>query len=186
MYNVGTNEKKIARAIADGLFVGYAIFDPKVRNKHFYDIVGGHKRSREIIQKTLNKMEEKNLVYLGGEKIVLTERGNKVLKELDFEEAILPQENWNGVWNLLSYDIPTKKKKTCDYFRRKLKEVGFTQVHKSLWLYPYDYKEEVAAFAHSLGIAPHVIYMQTTHIPEEEKYLKYYGLHKFALKRKKV
>lgn len=186
MYTTGINEKKIIQAIADGLFVGYAIFDPKVRNKHFYDIIGGNKRPKVAVDKALHSLIEKDLVYLGGEKIVLTERGKKVLQEISFEEAVKPLDSWDGNWNLISYDIPTKKKKECDYFRRKLSEVGFRQVHKSLWLYPYDYKEEVAAFAHSIGIAPFVMYMQTNSIPTEEKFLKFYDLHKVALKRKKV
>lgn len=186
MYNTGINEKKIIQAIADGLFVGYAIVDPKVRNKHFYDIIGGNKRPRVAVESSLENLAKKDLIFLGGEEITLTDKGHKVLNELNFEDVILPLVEWDGKWNLLSYDIPTKQKKTCDYFRRKLKEVGYTQVHKSLWIYPYDYKEEVAAFAHALGIAPYIIYMQTTSIPSEEIYLKYYGLQKFALKRKKV
>lgn len=176
MFNTGINEKKIIQAIADGLFVGYAIFDPKARNKHFYDIIEGNKRPKEAVDKAFGTLQEKDLIYLGGEEILLTEKGKKLLKELNFEEVIQPLEDWDGMWNLLSYDIPTKQKKVCDYFRRKLIEVGYKQVHKSLWIYPYNYKEEVAVFAHSLGIASYIIYMQTASIPNEEKYLKYYSL----------
>lgn len=184
MYKVGINEKKIIQAIADDLFIGYSIFDPKVRNKHFYDIIGGNKRPKVAVENALKSLVEKDIIYLGDEKILLTEKGKRVLSEVSFEDVIKPMASWDGVWNLLSYDIPTKQKKVCDYFRRKLIEVGFRQVHKSLWVYPYDYKEEVAAFAHSLGISTYIVYMKTNHIPHENDLLKYYGLPVSALKRK--
>jgi DNA-binding transcriptional regulator PaaX len=178
MLNSGINEKKIIQAIADGLFVGYAIFDPKVRNSHFYDIIGNNKRPKVAIRRTLKRLLEKDMISLGGEQILLTKKGKRLLEEANFEDVIHPLDTWDGRWNLLSYDIPTRQKKVCDYFRRKLIEVGYTQVHKSLWVYPYNYKEEIAVFAHSLDIAPYIMYMQTDSIPNEKHYLEYYSLHR--------
>ena len=45
---------------------------------------------------------------------------------------------WDGKWRIVSFDVYEKARQRRDQFRRELKEYGFVQLHKSLWVYPYD------------------------------------------------
>lgn len=128
-------------------------------------------------KRDLDRLAKKGLITLGGEEIKLSPAGKKLLK--DYAHNIISintPDIWDENWHLISYDIPEELKKERDRLRRKLMELGFTNIHKSLWLYPYDCKEEVAVFAHSLGVSSHVIYLITNHIPEQQKYKNKYGL----------
>lgn len=128
-------------------------------------------------KRDLDRLIRKGYVILGGEKIELSPAGKKLLKESsrnDFEIAI--PDSWDGNWHLISYDIPENFKKERNYLRRKFIELGFGNVHKSLWLYPYDCKEEIAIFAQNLGISTYIIYLTTNYIPGQNKYKNKYGL----------
>lgn len=128
-------------------------------------------------KKSLKSLYEQDIIYLSGEKIRLTENGKRLLRRIEIEEVVINHKNnWDGMWHLVCYDIPENKKKERDYFRVKLTQLGFSMIQDSLWVFPYDCKEEIAVMSQSLGVAPFVAYLNTDHPPQQNKLLKYYGL----------
>lgn len=133
-------------------------------------------------KKIINKMFDDEIIYLSGEKIELTEKGKKLLRQIQVEDIQInswqtrPAE-WDGVWHLVCYDIPEPFKNKRDYFRRKLIESHFYQIQLSLWVCPYDCKEDIAVVAQNLGIAPFVAYLNTDHLPQQDKLVKLFDLH---------
>lgn len=171
---LGENEKIILLGAGAGLLIMGALVFPglpvalqpilKMR---------GHKG----FLKLLKKMQNKGVIYLGGERIKLTKKGLELQKQLRLEQVILKKPaEWDGIWRLISYDIPDKYKKTRDWFRWTLIRLGFKNLQESLWVYPYDCKEEIAVIAKNIGIAEYVIVMMTDSLPKQEEWEADFGL----------
>ncbi len=128
-------------------------------------------------KRTLKKLFDDEIIYLFGEEIRLTKKGKELLGIIQIEDIqIFSKDDWNGVWHIVCYDVPESKKKARDYFRAKLSESGFKFIQDSLWVYPYECKEEIAIIAQNLGIAPFVAYLNTDYLPQQERLIHYFNL----------
>lgn len=132
-------------------------------------------------KKIINKLFDDNIIYLSGERIELTEKGKELLKLIQVDDIdINPWQDeptdWDGMWHLVCYDIPEPFKNKRDHFRRKLIESRFYQIQLSLWVCPYNCKEEIAIVAQNLGIAPFVAYLSTDYLPQQAKLTKHFDL----------
>jgi DNA-binding transcriptional regulator PaaX len=54
------------------------------------------------------------------------------------------------------FDISTKKRREHEVFRRKIKEMGFLQLQKSVWVFPYRCEDEILFLAKQLGIVEYM------------------------------
>ena len=162
MYSLGKSQLRALRKISSGIV---SIFDIR-------------ELERKNAERTLRALEEKGLVIrLGGDVVELSKKGQELLKTLAIEEISLEKpKNWDGLWHLICYDIPEFKKSERGYFQRKIRDLGFKKIQNSLWVYPYDCKEEIAIFAESLGVNNFVIYLNTETLPQESKLRDFYGL----------
>lgn len=117
---------------------GEAKFKKRYSKKHLQNAIGTlkHRKLIEIIQ-------EKN----GKTRVVLTNKGEKRVREFCFEELkIQKSKKWDKKWRVLIFDIPTKPKiynKAREALRSKIKKVGFLQLQKSVWVYPYECEDEI-------------------------------------------
>ena len=68
------------------------------------------------------------------------------------------------------------KLKNCINDAPILERNNFYQTQKSLWVYPYECKEEIAVICKNLNILPYVIVMTTEKLPNEEKMVAHFGL----------
>jgi DNA-binding transcriptional regulator PaaX len=138
-----------------------------------------NKKEKRKISRSIQKLFNDDIIYLSGERIVLTKRGQEILKQVQVDDVLIPSANnseWDGVWHLVGYDIPEDFKKARDCFRRKLIESGFEKIQLSLWVYPYNCKEEIAIISQNLGIAPFVAYLNTDYLPQQDKLIKSFSL----------
>lgn len=129
------------------------------------------------ISRVINRLEERGLINLGGDIVELTLEGQKILNRIEAEDIkIVKPEKWDQIWHIVAYDIPEDFKKERDYFRQKLKEFGFVNLQESMWLFPYNCKEEIAIFTQSINISPFVIYLNTDHVPNQNRYIDRFNL----------
>ncbi len=54
------------------------------------------------------------------------------------------------------FDIPENRKSARESIRNKLKELGFTQFQKSVWLYPYPCEAEIDFITEYYSVAKYV------------------------------
>ena len=171
---IGENEKAIIRTIGLGSLViaSFALPGLPVVLKPIMEM-----RGSEGFQKLLDQLKNKNIITLGGDEIKLTKRGQKLLEKIEVESIeIKKPDEWDGIWWLVSYDIPNELNNMRDYFRALLKRYGFHQIQASLWVHPYDCREEIAIVAQYLDISEFVIIMSTDHLPKQEDIEQYFNL----------
>jgi hypothetical protein len=71
-------------------------------------------------------------------------------------------------------DIPTKDhRQGADLLRRKLKQMGFYPLQRSLWFYPFDPRPEIEFICREFGVANFVTVMEINRLDvQDEKLLK--------------
>jgi len=106
----------------------------------------------------LKKRKIINIRKLGDETVIeLTEKGRNKKLQYDLDNLIIPrQEKWDGKWRLLMFDIPEPKKSAREALRGKLKNLGFFQFQKSVWVYPYPCEEEIDFISEIFSVAPYI------------------------------
>lgn len=85
--------------------------------------------------------------------ITLTDEGKKKAGWLQIDALEIPKpKRWDDKWRLVIFDIAELKKKHREAFRGKLKQLGFYQLQKSVWAYPYDCRAEIDLLRDFFGL----------------------------------
>jgi DNA-binding transcriptional regulator PaaX len=96
----------------------------------------------------------------GSYEVTLTNLGSKVAARYWLDDLeIKKPEQWDGFWRFIAFDIPSKnpKSKLARYsLLKKLKELGFIMVQRSLWVHPYECREELAVIAKAFEVEPYI------------------------------
>jgi CRISPR-associated endonuclease Cas2 len=118
-----------------------------------FHIFGRQKRSKRYSDRQLKNafynLKKQKLIEVIQEKddkikIRLTNKGKKRLKEFSIDTLTIPQpQKWDKKWRMVIFDIPNKFVKAREALRKKLKELGFYQLQKSVWAYPYPCQDEI-------------------------------------------
>ncbi len=74
--------------------------------------------------------------------IILTKKAKSEIVKYKLKDKI-DNTKWDGKWRGISWDVPEASRKDRDYLRRQLKWIGFKELQKSFWIFPYDIKKEM-------------------------------------------
>jgi len=120
----------------------------------------------EIIQEKDNKI-----------KIRLTNKGQVRIKEFSAEILTIPRpKKWDRKWRIIIFDIPNKFTKAREALRRKLKDLRFYQLQKSVWIYPYPCEDEILFIAHVFQIEPFIEILTVENLLHEDKIRRFFNL----------
>lgn len=109
--------------------------------------------------------------------IVLTEKGKE--RALTFNInllKILEDKEWNGKWHGVFFDIPEKQKSKRHALREKLRDLGFYQWQKSVFVHPYPCRDQIDFVVEFFELRPHVRYGVLTDITNEAELILHFGL----------
>lgn len=148
---------------------GKKVFSSKNNQRYNY-------QNKYLYKKRINKLNKKGFIYLSSDKVKLTKKGLEYLRLLDLDAIKIKTKKWDHIWRVVAYDIPDKRKKERDYFRKKLIELGFKKLQESMFVIPYRCKEEIAILAQNLSLSPYIIYLKTDKIPNQREYIRRFGL----------
>jgi DNA-binding transcriptional regulator PaaX len=66
------------------------------------------------------------------------------------------KEKWDGKWRMVAFDIPERFKRGRDALRHKLKNIGFRELQKSVFVFPYDCQKEMSSLVELFGLKQYV------------------------------
>jgi len=154
-----------------------------------FSTLKNRKRSKNYsikqIQNSLYKLKNRKLIEIieeGDEtfKVQLTNKGQKRVKDFCFEAMEIKKPvKWDKKWRVLIFDIPTKPKiynQAREALRRKIKDLGFYQMQKSTWVYPYECEDEILFVAELFQVQKHIEILTVEKLLHEEKLKKEFGL----------
>jgi len=116
-----------------------------LRNKKYLK----NKYDQNKIAKTLERLKRNRLIILnekdGFFNVELTREGKRKIEKIKLENlAIMTPKFWDNKWRIVIFDIPEKQRKRArNALREKLQKLGFYQLQKSVWAYPYPCEKEV-------------------------------------------
>src|SRR3989338_5553847 len=131
------------------------------------------KMDRRRIYNAIERLNKKRLIELveKGDQILIkiTANGKNLLKRFDYDDLeLLKTKKWDKKWRLVIFDIPEKKKKERLAISKKLKDIGFYPMQKSVFIYPYDCRDEIDFICEFLSISRYVNYCVVEFLDKNE------------------
>ena len=140
----------------------------------------GAKRNEGFI-KSLGYLKRERLVSIaekGGHQILsLSEKGKKRVLTFNLETMVIKKtKRWDGHWRIVIFDIPEARKPGREALRNKLKQLGFYQLQKSCFIYPYDCKSEIEFVSEMFEVSPYVNFIIAKEVEGAPLLKKSFGL----------
>jgi len=134
------------------------------------------------VKRTLQQLEKRKILNL-------EIKNNEVFVEVeDFWnieivkysiQSLLQLKNkskWKGKWFLVIFDVPEQERNKRYYLRNFLKEIGFYQYQKSVYVFPYECEKEVILIKKIVEGGKYLSYIIAEKIEYEDKLKTYFGL----------
>jgi len=107
---------------------------------------------------------------------VLSEKGKLRALTYHFDKIKIKEKIWDGKWRIISFDIPEKFKWGRNALRKKIKELGFHEFQKSVFIFPHECKDEIDFIIEFFGIRKYVRYGVLEYIDNDLCLKKIFGL----------
>ena len=99
----------------------------------------------------------------GKKYIRLTALGRKRLEEYQNQhrrvQGVKKSKSWDGKWRIVTFDIPERYRRSRDQIRFELREAGFVQLHKSVWVTPHQCEEFIALLKADQHVGKSLLYI---------------------------
>ncbi|MDO8436082.1 MAG: hypothetical protein Q7S82_01680 [bacterium] len=103
----------------------------------------GYKITKPIFYKGLNSLKRNGFIGIKNDKeIQLSSKGRTEIIKYKIKSKIEKQK-WDGQWRAICWDVPEISRNDRNFLRRQIKWLGFKELQKSFWVFPYEFKEEI-------------------------------------------
>lgn len=118
------------------LMKGYSLYrDDSLNPPMLYQGIYNLKRYGYLKEK---KIKDKKKLYL-------TPKGRITVIESILKRKKEKELKWDGKWRAIIFDIPEMNRRDRDFLRRELCWIGFKELQKSVWVFPYNFEKELVA-----------------------------------------
>lgn len=171
-------------ALAMLLFAGFLTITAMAPN--VFSAFGKRKRFRRYsdkqIKTALYSLKRKGLVEFIKESnddvtIKLNYAKKEKIKKFSFEMlSIYKPKKWDKKWHVVIFDVPVKFNKARQAMTLKLKKLGFYQLQKSVWVYPFPCEDEVLFVAAIFNIEKFVDILLVEKMFNDHRLRNFFGL----------
>lgn len=85
--------------------------------------------------------------------IALTEKGKEKANWYQIDSLeIKRSKDWDNKWRVVIFDISQPQLIKREAFRGKLRKLGFYQLQKSVWIHPFDCRDEIELLREFFGL----------------------------------
>ncbi len=141
-----------------------------------------NKYKKRQINTTLTNLRRRKLVEYISDKngvttVRITHRGESTLKRFAIDVLRVPgQKKWDGKWRMVMFDLPVRFSKARNTLRFKLKQLGFVQFQKSVWLYPYPCEDEILFVADHYKVGKYIEFLEVSSLSNDLGFRKKFNL----------
>lgn len=137
----------------------------KYEKKKIYDTFWRLKKEGLI-----NFERKGNQIYIS-----LTEKGKRKAGWLQIDALkVKKPKRWDGKWRLVIFDISELKRIYREAFRGMLKKLGFYPLQKSVWVIPFECRDEIELLRDFFGLSQRELRLIVTENIGECDWLKNY------------
>lgn len=89
--------------------------------------------------------------------MILTDNGKKKSLKYNLDKMGIKRPiKWDGFWRIVIFDIPEYKKQARNALGLKLRQLGFYSLQKSVYVHPFDCKDEIDFISEIFEVKPFV------------------------------
>jgi len=179
---LGDTQRKILLLLLGGLALGLS-GSPK---NYFHILKNIGKEWKDIdryaLKRTIKNLYKSKLI---GEKqnldgtitIILTDKGKEKALTYDLEKIEIKKPiKWDKKWRVVLFDIPENRKKIREALRFYLKKLRFYEFQKSVFIHPYNCKNEIDYLIEFYDIRKFVRFLIADSIDNEMHLKEHFGL----------
>jgi phenylacetic acid degradation operon negative regulatory protein len=105
--------------------------------------------------------------------VKLTTKGKTRTNLVRLSQLEIPKTGWDKKWRVVMFDIPEQHKTIRDFVSRHLRLVGFKQLKRSVFVYPYPVEELIFLIKELIPeIEDNLSYMVVEEIDQHNKLVK--------------
>ncbi len=164
----GELSKEIIKGIALGGTIATMFVLPgtAIAYKWFDDL---HKYNKRKLRDNLKRLLDHGYIREDEiDKYCITPKGILKLNEYKIQDLIIQKpKNWDGKWRILTFDIPEEKKSARIALNKKLKDLSFLTLQKSVFIYPYPCEKEFKQIGEFFGVKKNIIFMEVDKISND-------------------
>ncbi|MEK7542644.1 MAG: CRISPR-associated endonuclease Cas2 [Patescibacteria group bacterium] len=156
-------KKKILLLLLAGVALGFA-YSPKQQRKVLKEIGREWKTiNQEKLKREIHSLYKADLIAIeqgadGSHTYILSRQGKLKALSYRFENMKIPKHKWDKKWRLVSFDIPEDYRHARDALRQKLRQIGFSELQKSVFVVPYECKNEIKFLTDFFEVGKYVRY----------------------------
>jgi DNA-binding transcriptional regulator PaaX len=108
----------------------------------------------------IGKMEAMSLIKKDNSHIQLSRKGHHYLNNIlaNLHEPII---KWDGLWTVVSFSIPEKKRSQRDKLRRFIESIGMKPLLNSIWISPLNLSLGITEYIKIHGLEDQVLIIRT-------------------------
>ena len=182
-YSKGELAKEILKIIAVGGLVAASIILPSNLPQIFSFFGVESAKDRFRTKRAILALKKKNLInlYEKGDRQIfeITETGKKRVLEYKLDEIEIERpKKWDGLWRIISFDIPEKHRKARNALVGKLNDMEIYPLHKSVFICPFEFKDQIDFIGEVFNVRKFINYFLVKKLDDDkENYLRqYYNL----------
>lgn len=150
------------------------VLKPFLKNKKKYSLnYYLNQKTKKLIKEGLLKIETEN----GKQFLSLTEKGKLKLNYYQIKDK-RKDVKWDGKWRVIIFDVWEKVRSKRDLLRIEIKDFGFIQLQRSVWIYPYSCAEFIELLKTDLAFGKNIRYMVVEKLDHDEDLRKHFGIMK--------
>lgn len=170
-------ERILYYLLLSGGIVALSILAPKLPYELLKSYLKNKKFDQSKFNRDLSRLYNRGDIRLGKDTVSITKKGKeRVLKyELDEMEIKKPIQ-WDKKWRLVVFDIPNPRRKASNTLRHKLIDLGFIQYQKSIFIHPFDCRNEIDYIREVYDVGSNVKLIVAESIDDEAYFLRKFHL----------
>lgn len=145
----GDIQRKILLILLSGITLGLSGSPKKYFKVLDLTIKEWQNINKQSLQRSINALYKEKLISEkcnsnGTVTLLLTREGKKFALTYDIENIKIKKPlKWDSEWRIVIFDIPERLRRTRNIFRIQLRSLGFYELQKSVFVYPYKCENEI-------------------------------------------
>jgi hypothetical protein len=130
-----------------------------------------NQKTQKLVKDGFLKIESEN----GRQFLSLTERGER---KLLYYQIVDKKKNikWDGKWRVVVFDVWENTRSKRNLLRMEIKDFGFIQLQRSVWIYPYECADFIELLKVDLSFGKNIRYMVVEKLDHDENLRKYFKI----------
>ena len=138
--------------------------------------------SEEQVRNAINRLRRGAILSVSRNKdgktvIKLSDKGRIKILAYNLETMKIERPKvWDGKYRVVIFDVPEQKKTIREYFRRKIQELGFVNLQKSVYVHPFATDDDLEFLRSNYDIRPYVQIILAEKIENDKEVRKKFKL----------